>query len=254
MLSLSYLHLQIAKRGGWKSGLRAAALSYKTNREQTDYTQRISQRIFRSVKSIQTRVSRQVPRNGLLGWWDSRPSQIPRTGGGLNGSLQHSLAVYWPESQPPKSFEDVDLTAARLCRVQLVYSRPFREVLSQQPVRVFVRAALPRAVRITKVHFHIRGHCEGLVFGHLQPAGPPSTSAAGMRRSTAAPRRVPKPTPLCINAEKLQKITRAGCEIPRKAVAENCSSEHDNYVPIFYSLPRGRRSISYRGSSRFLLD
>src|ERR1700732_3847941 len=47
----------------------------------------------------------------------------PDNSSGLNGSLQHSLAVYWPESQTPKSFEDVDLTAARLCRVQLVYSR-----------------------------------------------------------------------------------------------------------------------------------
>ena len=47
-----------------------------------------------------------------------------------------------------------------------------REVLSQQAVRVFVRAALPRAVRITEVDFYIRGHREGLVLGHLQPAIP----------------------------------------------------------------------------------
>jgi hypothetical protein len=48
----------------------------------------------------------------------------------------------------------------------------FREVLSQQPGRVFVRAALPRAPRITEVHFHIRGHRESFVFGHLQPTVP----------------------------------------------------------------------------------
>jgi hypothetical protein len=47
-----------------------------------------------------------------------------------------------------------------------------REVLSQQPVRVFVAAALPRALRITEIHFNIRGYREGLVFGHLQPTVP----------------------------------------------------------------------------------
>ncbi len=47
-----------------------------------------------------------------------------------------------------------------------------RQVLSQQPVRVFVPAALPGAMRITEVDFHIRGHREGLVLGHLQPAIP----------------------------------------------------------------------------------
>ncbi len=46
------------------------------------------------------------------------------------------------------------------------------EVLSQQAIRVFVRSALPRAVRITEVDFHIRGHREGFVFCHLQPAVP----------------------------------------------------------------------------------
>jgi len=50
--------------------------------------------------------------------------------------------------------------------------RPFREVLSQQPVRVFVAAALPRALWITEVDFHIRGHREALVLGHLQATVP----------------------------------------------------------------------------------
>ena len=48
----------------------------------------------------------------------------------------------------------------------------FWEVLSQQPIRVFVRAALPGALRITEVHFHIRSHCEALVLGQLEPAIP----------------------------------------------------------------------------------
>src|SRR5271170_6273797 len=46
------------------------------------------------------------------------------------------------------------------------------EVLSQQPVGVFVGAALPRALRITEVDVHLRGHGEALVFGHLQPSVP----------------------------------------------------------------------------------
>ena len=46
------------------------------------------------------------------------------------------------------------------------------KVPSEQPVCVFVAAALPRALWITEVDFHIRGHREGLVLGHLQPAVP----------------------------------------------------------------------------------
>ena len=34
--------------------------------------------------------------------------------------------------------------------------------------------------RMTEVDFHIRGHREGFVFGHLQPAIPRQPSAAGM--------------------------------------------------------------------------
>jgi hypothetical protein len=45
---------------------------------------------------------------------------------------------------------------------------------------VFVRSSLPGAVRVTEVDFHIRGHREGFVFGHLQPAIPGQRSAAGM--------------------------------------------------------------------------
>ena len=41
--------------------------------------------------------------------------------------------------------------------------RPFREVLSQQSVRVFVGAAPPGTLRIAEVHFYICGHCEALV-------------------------------------------------------------------------------------------
>ena len=36
--------------------------------------------------------------------------------GGLNGSVQHLLAVYVPEFEIPKFFWDADLKAARLCR------------------------------------------------------------------------------------------------------------------------------------------
>src|ERR1700681_1053062 len=39
--------------------------------------------------------------------------------GGLNGSMQHLLAVYSPEFQIPKFFLDADLSAGRLCRVRI---------------------------------------------------------------------------------------------------------------------------------------
>ena len=43
----------------------------------------------------------------------------PDKRGGLNGSMQHSLAVYPPESQIPKSFVAADLNAAPPCRVEI---------------------------------------------------------------------------------------------------------------------------------------
>ncbi len=63
----------------------------------------------------------------------------------------------------------------------------FREVLSQQPVRVFVGAALPRTLRITEVDFHIRGHREALVFGHLQPSVPRQRAPQGRGELTNLP-------------------------------------------------------------------
>src|SRR6202051_2179799 len=47
----------------------------------------------------------------------------PDNPGGLNGSLQHSLAVYLPVSQNPRSFADVGLSAAQSCRVPLAYGQ-----------------------------------------------------------------------------------------------------------------------------------
>jgi hypothetical protein len=43
----------------------------------------------------------------------------PDKRGGLNGSVQHLLAVYLPEFEIPKFFLDADLSAVRLCRALL---------------------------------------------------------------------------------------------------------------------------------------
>ena len=51
---------------------------------------------------------------GFLGRKSIGPS--PDKSGGLNGSVQHLLAVYLPEFEIPKFFLDADLKAARLCR------------------------------------------------------------------------------------------------------------------------------------------
>src|SRR5260370_40008705 len=45
----------------------------------------------------------------------------PEKSGGLNGSMQHSLAVYLRESQNPKLFAAVNLTPSRLFQAQLVH-------------------------------------------------------------------------------------------------------------------------------------
>src|ERR1700733_14095222 len=47
-----------------------------------------------------------------------------------------------------------------------------REVLPQQEIRVFVRAALPGTLWITEVDLNIRRYREVFVLGHLQPSIP----------------------------------------------------------------------------------
>lgn len=49
---------------------------------------------------------------------------------------------------------------------------PFREVLSQEAVRVLVRAALPGMRRVTEVDLDVRSNGEALVLCHLRPAIP----------------------------------------------------------------------------------
>jgi HPt (histidine-containing phosphotransfer) domain-containing protein len=51
--------------------------------------------------------------------------------------------------------------------------------LPQQPVGVFVCAALPGTVGITDVDFHIGGHTEGFVLGHFVSSVPGQRSAQG---------------------------------------------------------------------------
>jgi hypothetical protein len=48
-------------------------------------------------------------------------------------------------------------------------SRPFREELAQQPVRVFVRAPLPRTLGMGKVDVHLRLLGEEPVLAHFLP-------------------------------------------------------------------------------------
>ena len=46
--------------------------------------------------------------------------------------------------------------------------RASREVLPQQQIGVFVRAALPGTLRIAEVDLHLRSYRKVLVFRHLQ--------------------------------------------------------------------------------------
>ena len=139
------------------------------------------------------RLNQQFPESGL----GSHKAVVSQKSGGLNQSMQPRLGVYSQEFQSPRFFAGVDLAQRYFVEIGLRIAGQggfFREVLSQQPVSVFVGAALPRALRITEVDFHIRGHREALVFGHLQPFGPTSTSAAGTRgayeRAGSAQRRL----------------------------------------------------------------
>jgi hypothetical protein len=54
---------------------------------------------------------------------------------------------------------------------------PLGKILSQQPVGVFVGAALPGAMRIAEVDFHMGSHREGSCVWPSLGRGPKSTSA-----------------------------------------------------------------------------
>jgi hypothetical protein len=60
-------------------------------------------------------------------------------------------------------------------------SVPQREILSQQQIRVFVRATLPRTL-LAEVHLHIRGHGKLFVFRHFQSAIPRQRAPQGRRK------------------------------------------------------------------------
>jgi hypothetical protein len=69
---------------------------------------------------MQPRSSRRCPRPRC---------KFPHSGkrGGLNGSVQHLLAVYLPESEIPKFFLEADLSAAlpHRARLENVLTSPF---------------------------------------------------------------------------------------------------------------------------------
>jgi hypothetical protein len=88
----------------------------------------------------------------------------------LRWSTQHWPAVYSREFRSLRFFWGVDSSAARPGRVALGMDRQvssLREVLPQQEIRVFVRAALPGTLWITEVDLHIRRYGEVFVLGHL---------------------------------------------------------------------------------------
>ena len=100
---------------------------------------------------------------------------VSENAGGLKRSMQHWLRVYLPEFESPTFFVVVDSDAERSRPSPTASSRTdplLRQVLPQEPIGVFVRAALPGALRIAEVDFHIGSHCKLLVLGHLQPAIP----------------------------------------------------------------------------------
>ena len=58
------------------------------------------------------------------------------------------------------------------------------EVLSQEPICIFIRSTLLGTLWIAEVDLHIRGYRKLLVLGHLQPAIPGQRAAQGRRKFT----------------------------------------------------------------------
>ena len=90
--------------------------------------------------------------------------------GGLNGSTQHWLEVYSQESESIRFFSGVDLSTGPLCPDPTGYSRT--GLFSSGSIVVtahlcFRSSRVASTLRIAEVHFHIRGHRETLVSGHL---------------------------------------------------------------------------------------
>ena len=97
--------------------------------------------------------------------------------GGLNGSAQHFPEVCSRASENPKFVVGVDLSAARLCSGPIGNSRS--GLRSSGSIVIRARPTLPGTLRITEVHFHIRGHRKVLVFGHFQSAVPRQRASQG---------------------------------------------------------------------------
>jgi len=69
----------------------------------------------------------------------------------------------WPLIQTQSDLVQLRLRVAGQIRL-------LRQVVPQEPVGVFVRAALPGTLRIAEVNLDIGSHGEAFVLGHLQPA------------------------------------------------------------------------------------
>jgi len=67
----------------------------------------------------------------------------------------------------------------------------FREILSQEPIRVFVRATLPRIVRIAEVDLDVGCHGNALMVSHLLAPIPGQRSVQFVRQLAGVPARVP---------------------------------------------------------------
>jgi transposase len=83
----------------------------------------------------------------------------------LSGRCHEAKSFSWARVKLERDGIQITLAVAnQVC--------PFGEVLTQQPVGVFIAASLPRTLRIAEVNIYVRGHRESFVVGKFRPAIP----------------------------------------------------------------------------------
>ena len=159
--SASYQLLRILKRVGTK-----LSTSQLTTGELSGMESKRSRGHLRSLRTFSTFFTFSQPHKirscAQPAYWN--PSY--RLSGWSNGSTQHFPEVYSQESENLKFVVGVDLSADPTGNSRLGLRSSGSIVVRAR--WCFVRAALPGALRITEVDFHIRGYCELFVFRHLQ--------------------------------------------------------------------------------------
>jgi outer membrane protein len=90
-------------------------------------------------------------------------------------------------------------------------------------------ATLPRALRITEIDFHIRGHGKGFVLGHLQSAIPGQRKQRDLYSLRSRQQTVQLDARNAVNQLEQAKLSIAAGKIARDLARKNLEAEQRKY-------------------------